>query len=261
MRDKEYAAEKPAETVRLAILGTSYVVGLGVPVDGTFEALAEERMNREKTPETGVRYEILNMGVGGYRMVHRLQAMEEKAFRLDPDAILFTVHETDPANLRDLSDAARKKVTIHYPDLAEMVRQAGVDESTPEAVAERRLKPIGYEITSWTYREVVRKCRGRGIAPFWLFLPTTEEHFPADVYRKLRGFAEEAGFEILDLAGVYEGRDVRSLRLGDWDHHLNAEGHRLVADRLYEALVENGTVFAGGGATSGALPGAREPEE
>jgi lysophospholipase L1-like esterase len=55
----------------------------------------------------------------------------------------------------------------------------------------------------------------------------------------MRALAEEAGFEILDMADAYEGRDPRTLWLGEWDQHLNAEGHRLMAERLYEALAAN----------------------
>jgi D-alanyl-lipoteichoic acid acyltransferase DltB (MBOAT superfamily) len=262
MRDREYAREKPADTYRIAILGTSYVVGLGVAEDRTFEALVEERLNRERTPSTGLRYEILNLGVGGYRTAQRLMAMEEKAFPLDPDAIIFTVHETDPQSLKDLSDAARKGIPIPYAPLADMVEKAGVKKGTPEAVAERRLKPVGMEVNGWIYREAVRACRERGIVPYWFFLPTTlKEQGWGEDHERMRALAEEAGFEILDLADLYAGRDSRAYRLGDWDHHLNAEGHELVADLLYRAIAEaGGPVVAGPGKQARAETGNRAPE-
>jgi hypothetical protein len=240
MQDRDYEKEKPEGTFRFAILGTSYVVGLGVPGGENFESLLENRLNAEMTPKTGLRYEILNMGVGGYGAVQRLMAMEEKAFAFGVDAVIFTVHETDPQGLKDLSDAARTGVPIPYPPLAEMVSKAGVDAGTPEAVAEKRLKPAGMEITGWIYRRAAEECRARGVIPFWFFLPTTSrDHAWSADHDRMRALAEEAGFEILDMADAYGGLDTRTLWLGDWDQHLNAEGHRLMAARLFEALAAN----------------------
>jgi lysophospholipase L1-like esterase len=51
-----------------------------------------------------------------------------------------------------------------------------------------------------------------------------------------RRLAAEAGFNVLDLSGVYDGYDWRTLVVAPWDPHPNAAGHRLIADKLYEVL-------------------------
>ena len=52
--------------------------------------------------------------------------------------------------------------------------------------------------------------------------------------------AEAAGWTVLSLEGVYDGHDPDDLRIAPWDHHPNARGHALIADRLYDALREAG---------------------
>ena len=48
MRDREYMDLKAAETYRIAILGSSHVMGWGVNDGETFEALIEERLSRQR---------------------------------------------------------------------------------------------------------------------------------------------------------------------------------------------------------------------
>ena len=50
--------------------------------------------------------------------------------------------------------------------------------------------------------------------------------------------AEEAGFIVLDLSGIYKNQDIKSLHVAEWDDHPNGKGHQLIAARLYEALLE-----------------------
>ena len=49
MRDQDYERSPPPNTFRIALLGPSNVMGWGVGDGETFEALVEERLNRERT--------------------------------------------------------------------------------------------------------------------------------------------------------------------------------------------------------------------
>jgi hypothetical protein len=51
--------------------------------------------------------------------------------------------------------------------------------------------------------------------------------------------AQAAGFVMIDLQDVYRGQKVESIRLADWDHHPNARGHRVIAERLHAGLLAN----------------------
>jgi lysophospholipase L1-like esterase len=57
-----------------------------------------------------------------------------------------------------------------------------------------------------------------------------------ETVEQLARLAEESGFIVLDLSDAYEQQDLESLVVAYWDRHPNAEGHRLLADRLYQAL-------------------------
>ena len=57
--------------------------------------------------------------------------------------------------------------------------------------------------------------------------------------------AQDAGFATIDLSDVYQGQDLASIRLAEWDDHPNPLGHRLIADRLYAAIAANPSVVFG----------------
>ena len=53
---------------------------------------------------------------------------------------------------------------------------------------------------------------------------------------RLADLAAEAGFAIVNLSDVYDNQNREALRVAEWDWHPNAQGHRLLAERLYTAL-------------------------
>ena len=135
-----------------------------------------------------------------------------------------------------LADRISVGAELPYPDLMDMVHQAGLEAGATKAEAERRLHPIRSELLSWTYRRIVETSRAHGILPVWIFVPTLENPLRQETVEQLAGLAGESGFIVLDLSDAYDDQDLESLVVAYWDRHPNAEGHRLLADRLYRAL-------------------------
>jgi hypothetical protein len=100
----------------------------------------------------------------------------------------------------------------------------------------RRLKPFGPEIISWAYHQAAADCRQHGILPVWICLPGEAGASECETAANLVRVAQAAGFMVINLCDVYERQKKDYVRLAPWDHHPNARGHRLIADRLYQAL-------------------------
>lgn len=63
------------------------------------------------------------------------------------------------------------------------------------------------------------------------------------VFDRLGAVGRVAGLPVLDLQGVFaEVGDRKALWIAPWDSHTNSLGHRLVAQRLYTLLVQQGLV-------------------
>lgn len=241
MRDRDYAREKPAKTYRIALLGSSHVMGSGVENHEIFETLLEDRLNREPRNGPYERIEILNFAVAGHSPIQMLHVLETQALDFQPDAVLFfaSPHDLD-WSLGHIENRVRKGIANPYEFAQEIERKAGVTKDTPEAEAERRLKPYRAELLAWIYRRVKEVCEGRGIAPLWIFLPFVQERSKFAKAEELIPLAQQAGLPIVDMTDVYEGYDRKSLYVAEWDYHPNAQGHRLIAERLHQVLREQG---------------------
>lgn len=242
LRDRHYTKEKPPGTFRIALLGSSYAMGAGVEADQTFEALVEERLNREHAGASHDRYEILNFSVGGYSVAQNVAVAREKIFAFEPDLVFFIAHSTENRRLRThLTRLIQEEKPATYRPLRRLIEQTDLSPEDARTDIHQRLSPYLDEIIRWSFNEIAAACQKQGVAPVWLFVPTTDETDGLDEaqFDRLSRFAQEAGFVVLSLEGAYGDHDKEALQLAAWDEHLSATGHRLVADQLYEVLREN----------------------
>jgi hypothetical protein len=241
MRDRDYELIPPPDTYRIALTGPSFVMGSGVANDEVFESVLEERLNREHGGSSYTRYEILNFAVPGYSALQELMVLEEKGLSFRPNALFFIAHQREEEDtVRYLADRISAGAALPYADLMEFARQAGVEADATMVESERRLKPLGSEILAWTYRRIVETSRANGVLPVWIFVPTLENPVREETVEHLASLAEESGFIVLDLSDAYDHQEVESLVVAYWDKHPNAAGHRLLAERLYQALLNRG---------------------
>ena len=216
------------------MLGQSYVMGAGVNDGETFEALIEERLNRELSPATGFRYESLNFAVSGYsldKMAHILQNGQVSAFH--PDVVLIVGYPGDEQGVIgslvrqvDLGLALSEPVTT-------WLTEAGVKKGMPETEAVARLKQRGPDLVRLALETIASEARRLDAQAVYALIP-----IPGIRGRHvtLVSAAADAGLLAIDLRDVYLGHDPRLLTLSERDHHPNKDGHQIIADRLYGEL-------------------------
>jgi hypothetical protein len=237
MRDREYAPEPMPGTVRGVLLGYSTVFGWGVEQDETFEAILERRIDWSVSATSAGKFELLNVSVPGYRPPQQAMALDQ-ALKFAPNLVFYTAAGREQWNtINFLADILKKGVEIPYRELQALVTAAGVQPGMDRSTTLRLLKLHEDALLGWTYKYIVSQCASRGISAVWIYLPPLyptagepEEH------GKARELAEKAGFEIIDLTGIFDGQDLVALTLADWDKHPNAKAHALIADRLYSAI-------------------------
>lgn len=247
MRDREYSLHKPAGTTRLAFLGTSHTMGVGVNDDEPFEAVLEELLNQETPAGSGVRYELLNFGVGGYTPLQYLYLLEHRIAPFDVDYVVIVGHLQDRELLTgSLANVLRSGRPLPWPDLAARVRAAGVDPDMPASVIERRLRPVAEELLASIHARIVAEAHRQGAVPVWVFLPIAYQTPDAGLTARLQAM-RAAGFVTLSLAGAFDGYSPKEVQVSDWDTHPNAHGHRLLARRLQVELRRVGVLGGPGG--------------
>jgi hypothetical protein len=249
MRDQAYDREKPPGAFRIALLGASIEMGAGVEGHETYEALLEARLNEElasappvqasHTDTSYQRYEILNFAVGAYSVIQNGAIMDEKVLLFNPDLVFYAIGSNEEGRLlMQITNLVQQQRPIRYPTLQAIIARSGVTAEMESAEIRRRVAPHVEDIIQWGFNKVASASRQHGIDPVLLYVPNLDEIGGLDRAweAKLIQFAETAGFTVLNLEGAYDGHDKASIQLAPWDWHLGVQGHRLMADRLYEEL-------------------------
>jgi hypothetical protein len=87
LRDREHAVAKPADTIRIAVLGDSYAEAVQVPAEKAFWAEMERDL-RSCPRLLGNDIEVLNFGVSSYGTAHELLTLQEVVWPYSPDLVL-----------------------------------------------------------------------------------------------------------------------------------------------------------------------------
>jgi hypothetical protein len=239
MHDKEYAESPPPGCFRIAMVGASHAMGLGVEADQTFESIVEKRLNLEHA-KAERSYEFLNFSVTGYEPIRQIPLLEQKVFRFKPNLVIFAGHHADAERcVRELILAVQDRMELPDPYLRELIGRAQVDAETPPPVMRRKLRPFADELLSWVFGRMVVLCRQNKAETVFVLLPLApgQKDNPAEVGPELQ-LAKKAGLHAIDLSDAYDGQPWQTLWISEFDTHPNALGHQLLAKRLYEKLLE-----------------------
>jgi hypothetical protein len=104
LRDRDHNKAKPADTVRIAVLGDSFSEAMHVPMEQTFWSLLERKL-QECNAFPGRKVEVINFGVSGYGTAQELMTLRQKVWDYSPDLVVlaFTTYNDIYDNSRALS--------------------------------------------------------------------------------------------------------------------------------------------------------------
>ncbi len=257
MRSRERSLEKPPGVFRIVGLGDSLMFGWGVAEEESYLSILEHRL-AERFPDR--RFEVWNLAVPGYDAVQEVEAFAAKVDRLDPDLIVIGWVGNDmdlPNFLADRPHVASLDKSFLAELVAKRLRaqderesvdpglfEVPHDEGTGRFLLNRAEIPERYwPLAGWdnmkdAYRRLRRMTVERGIPAVVVF---------AGGPRQFKTFCADEGFLMVESQHRvlrYEkehGVDRHvALQLSRTDPHPNAIGHGLIAEALFDKLVESG---------------------
>jgi D-alanyl-lipoteichoic acid acyltransferase DltB (MBOAT superfamily) len=240
MRGRDYALEKPEGTLRIAAVGASHEMGAGVDDDQVFLSLLEQDLN-ERRPIGFDHYEVLNFAVAGYSLLQRREIFLRRALEFDPDVLLVLLHDADAeARLFSLREGDAFNDLVRQPGLeplAAIIDAMALTDDLPREEVEARFRGNIDPLLAWLFQDLAATCAERGIVPVVAYVPATQETPDVTGSSHLLAIAEREGWTTLNLYDAYEGLATRAIQLRPWDFHPNVDGHRRLAEQLYDALV------------------------
>jgi len=111
LRDRDHVKTKPPNTVRIAVLGDSFVEAMHVPMEQTFWSALEHKL-QECDAFAGKQVEVINFGVSGYGTAQELMTLRQKVWDYSPDIVLLAF--TTLNDIYDNSRALSKSEEVPY---------------------------------------------------------------------------------------------------------------------------------------------------
>lgn len=87
LRDREHAIPKPANSLRIAVLGDSYAEAMQVNIENTFWSILERELS-QCDKFRAKQFEAINFGVAGYGTARELITLRNRVWKYDPDIVL-----------------------------------------------------------------------------------------------------------------------------------------------------------------------------
>lgn len=268
-RGPDFELRKAVGTYRILILGDSYVFGDYVNDDETFPA-SLERALREVSPGRPVH--VVNAGVNGYTITDEIDLALEKGFDLDPDAVVvgfvlndladmtraISTRENQRIEARRLSDSPlsplksvlRRTATYNLLFIlkARLMGRMRMDPTVQEVPIRHLLEPPYDARTEELFERYGKElsrleeaCRARGARLLLVLFPFYEQvigRASADAQERIRGIAEEAGVEVIDLLPDFlaAGAGAPGLFLMPLNHHPSPAGYRVASGSVARLL-------------------------
>jgi len=254
LADDEYAFEKPPNTIRVAVVGSSWTMGSGVELDDIYHSVLERLFNESAT---GVRYEFINFGVENYGLQEIIATARYKALRYDPDLILLAMTESTP----HFRWAPHKAPFVPLPardhawDSLVLIKIAGLlGIPTKDAVDLQGytdvVRPTEHGLVS---RQVARALVELGelgrvnnipVAAVWMRLAPDDENQLGPVFLDRAEKQGVAGVVVNMEKLLQPGEVKQQLLVSRAEPHPNAYGHQLIAAELQRQLFANNPLFA-----------------
>ena len=97
------------------------------------------------------------------------------------------------------------------------------------------MRPLGPEIVEWSLRRIAELSRAQGIPVVLLDLrlPGTRDIAGAPEL----AIAAREGYILTKMTDYGPGDEAR-LKINQFDLHPNAEGHQIIANRVYDELIK-----------------------
>lgn len=242
---------------RVVALGDSNTYGFGLPSEAAYPALLEARLRAQ-----GVQARVWNAGINGQTVLQGLARLERDVFQRRPDVVLVAFGLNDchlqrwptdeerersafPAGWRWVLQECHLARTLWVRGRRALKRVADEDPATAFPLPEPRAHPLRFR---QGLVRLVRDVRRRTGARVYLMtmhpvsLGRAEER-QAQAYHLfnalVRVAAWEAGAGLVDLETVLRRFPSSSFLEAD-GVHLTEEGHRLVAEAIWQTWQKEG---------------------
>lgn len=142
LRDREHTKTKPANTIRIAVLGDSYTEAMHLPMEQTYWFQLQQKLQQcDAFP--GKQVEVINFGVSGYGTAQELLTLRQKVWDFAPDIVLLAFTTLNDVYDNSLALSKSEEVPYFVYRNGELVYDASFRDSKLYRRNDSRLNRVG----------------------------------------------------------------------------------------------------------------------
>jgi lysophospholipase L1-like esterase len=233
---------KSINEFRIIVLGDSVTFGLGVNYTDTYPYYLERKLNQLNNNK---KYTILNFGVPSYNTLQEVRMFILKGKKYNPDLVILQYH---PNDIDDQNEFSRL-----YKEI-----------KGTKSLSKRDLIKFNYEFDTWYhYTYLSNKSKEELWSRIEIPLRNLYEHtkqnnikvvifvgadllwdsqsleIKKEYSKRLKALTEEYNWGFLYLSPEMFVYPRDKLVVGKRDGHPNAQGHKLIGEKIYSYLIRN----------------------
>jgi hypothetical protein len=248
-RGPDLAFEKPNGITRIAFLGDSFTLGMGVKDNDTLPA-SFERAIQSKYPNT----QVLNFGISATSTKEQIKLLEEYVIKFKPDVVVIVVFLND----------ANRTGTINFISRPKMLAQVRKNSFFINALIDSVEKPIRYQEMIRHYQdgyvegspgwEAIKTALSKGktlsekqkfqlVVAVYPVLFQLDDKYPfRHIHKTIEDYCSSFKIPFFDLFDGFIGKNASQLWVHKTDQHPNEIAQRIAAGKLSEFFESNNLI-------------------
>jgi lysophospholipase L1-like esterase len=236
----DYALEKPEKTFRIITLGDSYTYGLYVDTENNFSERLEDILN--KTPPCGEysRFEVINLGIGGYDIQYASERYRLRGQKYSPDLVIWFIKNDDMIQINEIMLPEEKIIAKELKESGDFDKLVEKGEFYPSwnRAVRRMIDQYGKDsLLELSVRFLEEFPKSYPNPLLIITFPSTKDDYK-EVLEQFAASQSNIFFhdEIPEIFGI-EGAAFPN------DGHPTVLGHDLIAKNLFEYLTEENSIL------------------
>ena len=239
MRGPSVTVEKPAGVRRVLILGGSHPMGMYVNAGESYGAVLERKLNAAGKG----RWQVLNASAPGYTSWQGRQLLAHYGLAFSPDVVISDLGVNDTLELS--AEFPKPDKEVREPprwaqDTRSVLELSAVYRLVRRLVAWRPGKDPLRRVSPEDHVQNLRAMQALGASKGFHVLFVTQVLIDKENGRS-RCLLPEDGLEpVVDTCALFQEQEDGAGRLFVDTMHATAEGHALIAEAMYDRLLELG---------------------
>lgn len=231
--------EKPNYTIRIAFLGDSFTLGIGVKDNDTFPASFEHTLQSKYTNT-----EVLNFGITGSSTKQQIELLEEYVIAFEPDIVVIVLFLNDANRIGTIFFLSRPKVLAKVRKYSFFINAfvESIEKSILHKMMIRHYQDGFIEgSSSW---EMVKAALRKGnslsekhnfqfIVALYPVLIQLDDSYPfRNIHKTIGNYCVSLKIPFVDLLNGFLGKKGSELWVHPTDQHPNEVAHRIAGAEL-----------------------------